>query len=303
MQDSSTASSRNVVYAALIGNLLVGVTKGVAAFITGSSAMLSEGIHSFVDTGNEVLLLYGMRRAARPADERHPLGHGRELYFWSFVVALLIFALGAGVSIYSGVHRIYKPQPIENVSASYIVLLLAFVFEGATWLIALRKFKAIKGELGFYEAFRRSKDPPSFMVLFEDTAALLGIMIAAVGTFAAVTLHMPKADGLASILIGCLLAGTSILLARESKSLLIGEPAHRELNDAVLRIVAQHARLKANGLMTFQIGANQIVVALSLEFADEMRAPEIEHAVVNIERRIREEHPEVISVFVKPQTL
>src|SRR5436853_1219287 len=166
------SSSKMVVYAALVCNLLIAVTKAVAAFWTGSSAMLSEAVHSFVDSGNEVLLLYGLRRAARRPDRQHPLGHGRELYFWSFIVALLIFALGAGVSIYQGVAQVRHPSPVSDPVVNYVVLGFAFLFEGVSWLVSLRQFKAVKGELGFYEAFLRSKDPPSFMVLFEDSAAL-----------------------------------------------------------------------------------------------------------------------------------
>ena len=182
-------STKAVVRAALIGNLLVAATKLLAALRTGSSAMLSEAVHSFVDCGNEILLLYGLRRAARPADAHHPLGHGRELYFWSFIVGLLIFALGAGVSIYQGIGHILHPEPITHPSVNYIVLALALIFETASWVISMRQFRAAKGPLGYFEAFRRSKDPPSFMVLFEDSAAIAGIVIAAIGTFVSVQLH------------------------------------------------------------------------------------------------------------------
>jgi len=164
-------SSKTSVYAALVGNVLVAIIKAIAAAWTGSSAMLSEAIHSFVDTGNEVLLLYGMHRSTRPPDLAHPLGHGRELYFWSFMVALLIFALGAAVSIYQGVVRVLRPEPINDPLVSYVVLAFAFVFEGGSWIVALRQFRSAKRDLGYYQALRRSKDPPSFMVLIEDSAA------------------------------------------------------------------------------------------------------------------------------------
>src|SRR5262245_36595125 len=182
---SARQATRKSVYAALAGNLLVAATKGIAAAISGSSSMLSEAVHSVVDSGNEVLLLYGQKRAQRPPDAEHPLGYGRELYFWSFVVALLIFALGAGVSIYEGVMHILHPEPIRSPMINYIVLALAFVFEGGSWLVAFRQFRAAEGGHELFEAFRRSKDPPSFMVLFEDSAALLGIVFAAMGTFVA----------------------------------------------------------------------------------------------------------------------
>jgi cation diffusion facilitator family transporter len=300
---ASETSSKSVVYAALIGNLLVAATKTAAAVWTGSSSMLSEAVHSFVDTGNEVLLLYGMHRAKGKADPEHPIGYGRELYFWAFIVAVLIFALGAGVSVYEGVAHICDPHPIESPFISYIVLGLAFVFEGVSWAVSLRQFNKARGSLGLFEAFRRSKDPPAFMVLFEDSAALIGILIAAVGTYASVTLEAPVYDGIASIAIGLVLAATAVLLARESKSLLIGERADRALSDSILRIAGEEKTVaRANGLFTVQLAPDQVIAALSLEFADELRAPEIENAVIDIEKRVRAEHPEVVSIFVKPQT-
>jgi cation diffusion facilitator family transporter len=295
--------SKHVVFAALAGNLLVAFTKAGAAAWTGSSAMLSEAVHSFVDTGNQILLLYGMRRAARQADPEHPIGYGRELYFWSFIVALLVFALGAGVSIYQGISHLRNPQPITDPLVSYVVLGLAFLFEGASWWVSLRHFKTVKGSLGYYEAFRRSKDSASFMGLFEDSAALIGILIAAFGTFAATSLNAPAFDGIASILIGLVLAGTASLLARESKSLLIGEQADRKLSDSILRIAREASPASsANGVLTVQLAPDQILAALSLEFADDLRAPQIEDAVIRIERMIRSAHPEVVTLFVKPQT-
>ncbi|WP_363281172.1 cation diffusion facilitator family transporter [Devosia sp.] len=171
---AAQSGSRIVVYAALAGNFLIAVTKFIAAAFTGSSAMLSEGVHSLVDTGNELLLLYGLHRAAKPPDREHPFGHGRELYFWSFVVAVLIFALGAGVSIYEGVRHVMQPEPMENATVNYIVLGLSIVFETASWLVALREFRREKGELGYLAAIRESKDPTTFTVLVEDSVAFSG---------------------------------------------------------------------------------------------------------------------------------
>jgi cation diffusion facilitator family transporter len=300
---ATNTSSKRAVYAALVSNLLVAASKAIAAAWTGSSAMLSEAVHSFVDTGNEVLLLYGMRRAARRSDPEHPLGHGREIYFWSFVVALLIFALGAGVAIYEGIVHVLHPEPIGDPVVNYVVLALAFVFEGGSWWVSLRQFRTAKGHLGYREAFRRSKDPPSFMMLFEDSAALLGILIAAVGTWLTVRLHAPVIDGISSILIGMVLGGVAILLARESKSLLIGERADRSLSDSILLIAgAEDSIARANGVLTVQLAPDQVLALLSLEFADDLRAPEIEARVVEIERKIRAAHPEVATLFVKPQT-
>jgi cation diffusion facilitator family transporter len=303
MLTARAPSTSLVVYAALAGNLLVAITKAGAALWTGSSSMLSEAVHSFVDTGNEVLLLYGMHRSKGAADPDHPIGHGRELYFWSFIVAVLIFALGAGVSMLQGIDHVQNPGPIQDPAVNYVVLGLAFVFEGVTWVISLRQFKAAKGELGFIEAFRRSKDPPSFMVLFEDSAALLGIAIAAAGTYASTSLGMLKADGVASILIALVLAAAAILLAGESKSLLIGERADRRLSDSIRRVASEVESVECvNGLFTVQLAPDQVVVALSLEFADDLHTPEIESAVIEIEKRLRTAHPEVVTVFVKPQT-
>jgi cation diffusion facilitator family transporter len=298
-----TPSSRTAVYAALVGNVLVAATKGVAAALSGSSSMLSEAVHSLVDCGNEVLLLYGQSRAARQPDIEHPFGYGRELYFWSFVVALLIFALGAGVSIYEGVLHIMEPEPIRNPLINYVVLALAFVFEGASWIVSFRQFSAASGKNELYDAFVRSKDPPSFMVLFEDSAALLGIVFAALGTFASTTLNMPMLDGVASILIGLVLTGVAMLLARESKSLLIGEPAESMLVDSILSDAASvRGVVKANGALTSHLSPDDIVVSLSLEFEDRLRVPELEEVVLEIERVVREKHPQVAALFVKPQT-
>ena len=299
----ASQSSRNAVYAALAGNLLVAATKLLAAGWTGSSAMMSEAVHSFVDSGNEVLLLYGLHRAARPPDAQHPLGYGRELYFWSFVVALLVFALGAGVSVYEGIVHIRHPEPISNPVINYVVLTLAFLFEGASWAVSWRQFRSAKGALGFYEAVRRSKDPPSFMVFFEDTAALAGILIAGFGTFAAAQLGQPLYDGVASILIGAVLAAVAVVLGRESKSLLIGEHADPQLSDSILHLAgAEKSVTRANGVLTMQLAPDQIVAALSLDFEDHLTAAQVEDAVIDIERRVRASHPQVIALFVKPQT-
>jgi cation diffusion facilitator family transporter len=292
------------VWAALAGNVLVAAAKFVAAAVTGSAAMLSEGVHSLVDTINELLLLYGIARSSRPADRQHPLGYARELYFWSFVVALLIFALGAGVSAYEGIQRLQHPQPIERPLVVYLVLGASLVFEGASWFVGARAFRQSKRHLGWWEAFRQSKDPPAFIVVFEDSAALLGILVAAAGTTAAILMADSRWDGIASLLIAVILAGVAILLAQESKALLIGERADPSLSDAIIRIAARMPGVcNANSIATVHLGPNSIVVYLSLDFFDYMRAPDIEGAVVDLEKQIRSTHPEVSAVFVKPQSV
>jgi cation diffusion facilitator family transporter len=300
---SDEGTSKRTVYAALIGNILVAITKVVAAVWTGSSAMASEAVHSFVDTGNEVLLLHGMRQSRRRPDPGHPLGYGRELYFWSFIVALLVFALGAGVNIYQGIRHVITPASIENPGVNYIVLALAFLFEGASWWVSARQFNEARGELGIYQAFRRSKDPPLFVVFFEDSAALAGICIAALGTFAATSLGAPRFDGIASILIGLILAGIAALLARESKSLLIGERADPRLADEILAVAAAQPGVeRAFGVLSVQLAPDQIAVAISLKFDDNLRATEIEQKIYDLETRVRATRPEVVALFVKPQS-
>ncbi|RVA57795.1 cation transporter [Mesorhizobium sp. M7A.F.Ca.US.001.01.1.1] len=295
--------SKKVIYAALAGNLAIALTKFAAAAFTGSSAMLSEGVHSLVDTGNGGLLLYGMHRAARPADRTHPLGHGRELYFWSFIVALLVFALGAGVSFYEGVVHTMAPEPVANAKVNYIVLGLSFLFEGSSWWVALKEFRRQKGRQGWLQAVQSSKDPSVYTVLFEDSAALLGLIVAFAGILAAELLEMPELDGAASIGIGLILGATAIFLARESKGLLIGEPASPEVQMKVLAIVQQDPAVqRANGVLTVHMGPTEIVAGLSIEFEDHLTAPEIEACVERLEAQLKKEMPEITRLFVKPQT-
>jgi len=296
-------SSRLVIYAALAGNFLVAVTKLWAALWTGSSAMISESIHSVVDMGNELLLLYGMRRANQRPDRDHPFGYGREVYFWSFVVAVLIFTLGAGLSIYEGIHHILDPQPIENVTVSYLVLLAAAIFEGASWLLTLHKFKGGKTYAELPDEVRRSKDPPTFIVLLEDTAALLGIATAFAGIWLSHYLQEPMYDGIASIVIGVILAVTAAILGQETKGLLIGERARQSIVDSILATARElDGVVGANGVLTAHLAPHQILAALSVEFEDQLKTPQIETLVIEMETRIRALHPEIVVLFIKPQT-
>jgi cation diffusion facilitator family transporter len=300
---AAQTSSKKVIYAALLGNFLIAITKFVAAAWTGSSAMLSEGVHSLVDTGNELLLLYGLHRSAKPPDRAHPLGYGRELYFWTFIVALLIFGLGAGVSFYEGVIHIRRPEPVESPRVAYVVLALSMLFEGGSWWIALKEFRKAKGTLGYLAAVRQSKDPTTFTVLFEDTAALAGLLIAFAGVAAAQYFEMPELDGVASLGIGAVLAMTALMLARETKGLLIGEAAHIRLQEAVLAIAQSDPAIeRANGVVTVHLAPNQVVAALSAEFSDELRTPDIEACVTRVETKIRQAHPEITTLFIKPQS-
>ena len=291
-----------VVWAALAGNLAIAVVKFGAAAVTGSSAMLSEAVHSLVDTSNEVLLLYGMKRGERPPDDTHPLGYGREIYFWSFVVALLIFTVGAGVSIYEGVDHVRTPHRIESPRTIFIVLGVSALFEGVSWFVSYREFRVKAGGRGFWAAFRASKDPPTFMVLFEDSAALAGLAVAAAGTGLALATGDPHWDGIASLVIGAILASVAVLLARESKALLIGERADPALSAAIAALGGTIPGIeRINAVATVQLAPDKVVANLSVEFADALTTPRIEAAVVALEARLREDHPEVTAVFVKPQ--
>ena len=297
------SASHKVVYVALGGNLMIAIAKFVAAGLSGSSAMLSEGVHSLVDTVNEVLLLYGLHRAGMPPDRSHPFGYGRELYFWSFIVALLVLAAGAGVSFYEGVMHIREPEAIKRPWINYAVLGVSFLFEGTSWLVALREFRARKGKLGYFEAFRLSKDPSTFTVLLEDSAALLGLLIALAGVVGAQAFDAPVLDGVASLGIAGVLALFALLLARETKGLLIGEPAHPRVSGSILAIAAADPGVHAaNGVLTVQMGPNQVVATLSAEFEDALTTPQIEACINRIEAQAKTIHPELLSLFIKPQT-
>ena len=296
----STSASKKVIYAALIGNLLIAITKFIAAGMTGSAAMLSEGIHSVVDTGNQGLLLYGLWRSRKPADEQFPFGHGKEVYFWSFVVALMIFAVGAGVSIYEGVHRLVSPQHMERVLVNYIVLGLAMVFEGGSWLFAVKEFSRTKGRRGFIEAVHRDKNPSVFVVLFEDSAAMLGLLVALAGIIIGQVTGDPRWDGIASIVIGLILGGTAAWLAWETKSLLVGESALPEVVRDIRRLAAESPEVEhVNEVLTLHMGPEFILVNLSVDFDNCISADQVELAIQRLDSRIKRAHPLVKRVFIE----
>lgn len=303
MTTSTQNSSKIVVYAALAGNFAIAIVKFIAAWITGSSAMLSEGVHSLVDSTNEILLLYGVARSEKRPDEKHPFGYGRELYFWAFIVALLVFAFGAGVSIYEGIVHIQNPVEMERPLVNYVVLAICIVFEAISWGVALKEFKKQKGTLGYFQAFRQSKDPTTFTVLFEDSAALIGLFIALLGVTASHLLEMPALDGAASVLIGIVLAISAIFLARETKDLLLGESAAKRVHDDIATISQNDPDIDTvNGVITEQIGPHQVLALLSAKFSDNLTTAEIETCINRIESSIRSKHPEIFMLFVKPQT-
>ncbi len=296
------SGSKKVIYAALVGNALISVTKLGAAATTGSSAMLSEGIHSIVDTGNQVLLLLGLGRSTRQADQDHPFGYGKEIYFWSFVVAILIFAVGSGVSLYEGIHRLLHPEPMGDPRINYIVLALAFVFEGVAWGMALKEFQLSKGRLGYLQAVRQSKDPATFVVLFEDTAAMLGIIVAFLGIWLGHVTGLIWLDGAASVVIGLILGLTAWFLAVETKHLLIGEAAAPDCVAGVRQLAtATEGVVKVNELLTLHMGPEFILVNLSLDFQDDYTADRIEAAVAQLEQNIKTDWPLVKKVFAKAE--
>ena len=291
-----------VLYGALAANLGIGVAKFVAAGLTGSSSMLTEGFHSVVDSGNQVLLLYGQKKAKRPADEAHPFGYGRELYFWAFVVAILIFAIGAGVSIFEGWRHIQEPEPLTSPTINYVVLAISFALEGSSWTIAVREFAKAKGDMGWWDAIHRSKDPAGFIVLFEDSAALAGLVIAGVGIWASHAFNDPRIDGAASIAIGVILALVAVLLARESKGLLIGERADPAIIATIRRIVAAHpAIISVNHVRTIHTAPDSIFAAISADFDDAVTMGNGETMIETMEDELRAAVPTLSSIYIRPE--
>ena len=296
------ASSKKAIYAALIGNTLIALTKFIAAAITGSSAMLAEGIHSCVDTGNQLLLLYGLKKAQKPPDARYPFGYGKEVYFWSFVVAILIFAVGAGVSIYEGILHIIKPGRLEDVYINYIVLGLAVIFEGSALYFALAEFNKTKGSASYIEAIHRGKDPTLFVVVFEDSAALLGLLVAFLGIFLGQMTGNLYFDGAASIIVGLILGATALWLAIETKSLLIGESAKSATVQGIRElVVADKDILHVNEVLTLHMGPQYVLVNLSVDFLDTLPAGRIEKTISQLDKKIKETYPEVKRVFVEAE--
>jgi cation diffusion facilitator family transporter len=298
----SATDSKSAIMAALVGNSLVAVTKFIAGAMTGSSAMFSEGIHSLVDTGNQGLLLYGLKRAKLPADEKFPFGYGKEIYFWSFIVAILIFAVGAGVSFYEGIHSIFHPKAIANPMINYVVLTLAIIFEGASFTVAFKQFVKVKGDWGYFEAIQQSKDPSLFVVLFEDFAATIGLFVALLGVYLSQTTGILEFDGIASVIIGCILAGTAIWLAIETKGLLIGEGADQATNDGIKKIALAHDTVEhVNEVLTMHMGPDYILLNLSTTFVDSAKADDIEDAVEDISTQVRAEYPGVKRIFIEAE--
>ncbi len=300
----SGGESKTAIFAAIIGNLLIAVTKFIAAAFTGSSAMLSEGIHSVVDTGNGLLMLYGLRKSAKPPDKAHPFGHGRELYFWSFVVAISIFAVGGGVSIYEGVSHLRHPVEIENPFWNYVVLGFSVVFEGISWIYGWRAFRSTKKGKGVFEAIHVSKDPTNFTVVLEDSTALIGLVIAFLGVFFGQYFGFPYLDGVASILIGVLLCLVALLLGYETKGLLIGESVDPKTIAGVRQIAETEPTVeKAVKVLTIHFGPSEVLLTLELKFVKGISATDLRVAIRRIELAVREKFPEITRVYFEAESI
>ena len=294
------AGNSRVLIIALAANVGIAIAKFVAAAITGSSAMLTEGVHSLVDSTNQLLLMYGQKRAAKPADAIHPAGYGRELYFWSFVVALLVFALGAGVSLYEGVIHVMDPEPAVSPLIAYVVLFVAFALEGGSTYAAFREFDAGRKGKSWWQALVSAKDTTNVIVLLENGAAMAGIVVAAIGLAASQISGDPRFDGIASIVIGLLLGAVAIFLAREAKGLLIGEAADPHLIEGVRRAATRPGVMGVGEIMTIHNAPDQIVAAVNVDFDNRLNAGDVERIVDEIERDLQAEFPTISRIYIRP---
>lgn len=296
--------SKKAIYGAIAANTAIAVSKFIAAFFSGSSSMFSEGIHSLVDTGNGVLLLHGIRRSHKPPDAEHPFGYGQEIFFWSFIVAILIFALGGGVAIYEGVKHILHPRALQNVGWNYVVLILAMIFEGSALRIALREFNTSRGGKPFLRALREGKDTATIAVVIEDTAALLGLTVAVLAVFLGQTTGWAYCDGIGSVLIGLILVCVSLFFAAECKGLLVGEGLLPEDVEKVSRILAEEPRVGVyKRPLSLYFGPNEVLVNLEVNFQDGLTSDEIEATIDGIESKIKTAIPAVNRIFIEAETI
>ncbi len=297
---ASSSSSKAGIFAALGANLAIAATKFVAAYFTGSSAMLSEGIHSVVDSGNSVLLLLGMSRGQRPADATHPFGYGKEYYFWSLIVAIMLFAIGGGMSVYEGITHFQHPEPQQNIGWNFATLAAAFIFEGISTVVIIKQVKASKGLQTYWQAIRGSKDPGVFAVLYENVAALLGLTIAGLGTALGYWLHEPHIDGAASVVIGLVLIGVAVSLVKETKGLLIGEAADPALVEEIRAMALADPDINSIvDPLTMHFGPSEVLLVLNASFRPTLTTVEIEASTNRLEANIRAAHPEVKRIYIE----
>jgi cation diffusion facilitator family transporter len=295
------AESRTAIYASIIANIAIALTKLTVGAIARSTAMLAEGVHSLVNCFDGGLLLLGQRRARRAADDAHPFGYGREVYFWSLMVAILFFALGAGFTIYEGIRHVLRPEALGDPTWSYVVLAASAVFDGASFVVGFRQFRRNMRAPGYWRAVRRSKDPTLFSVVLEDVADLSGLAIAFAGVFASHHFEMPVLDGVASIAIGLVLGAVATILLVETHGLLVGESASPDLVDRIRREVLEHDDVRAAARPTsLHVGPQQIVVALEVEFESRLTAREVAESAAALDEELRARNPAISRVFVQP---
>lgn len=290
----------SIVVIALAANVGIAMAKFAAAAITGSSAMLTEGVHSLVDSTNQLLLMYGAKRASKPADAKHPGGYGRELYFWSFVVALLVFALGAGISIYEGIVHFRNPEPAVSPTVAYVVLFVAAILEGSSTFFALKEFNSSRGSKNWWTALRDTKDATTVVVLLEDSAAMAGILIAALGLSISQLTGDPRFDGIASIVIGIILALVAMFLAREAKDLLIGEGADPALVQGLREAATREGVTGVGEIVTIHNAPREIVAAMNVDFDNRLSAGDVERIIDEIERTVQANFRSVKRIYVRP---
>jgi cation diffusion facilitator family transporter len=290
-----------VVYGAIASNLAIAVMKYAVAFLTGSAAMLSEALHSTADTGNELLLLLGIHQSKKPADRMHPVGYGREIYFWSLIVAIILFGIGAGMSIYEGITSLIHPQEIKSTLWNYLVLAGAAIAEGASLYLAVKKLLEQKEpDENIWQSLGRSKDPSIFVVFGENTAALAGLLVAFLGIFLGELLRSPLPDSIASLIIGIILGIVAIYLAYQSKSLLIGETADLELVNQVERLVRKHPEVEdLHRPLTVQLSPRAVFLALEVQFKPDLRASELTGVIDRLEKDIHKNHKTIKQIYIE----
>lgn len=294
-----------VVYGAIAANLVIAVVKYFVAFITGSSAMLSEGIHSTADTGNELLLLLGLHQSKKPPDKQHPFGHGQEIYFWGLIVAIILFSAGGGMSIYEGITHLQHPSELKSVTWNYIVIGVAFVIEGISLYIAIKEFLERKkpGET-IWQSLNASKDPSIYIVIGENTAALAGLLVAFLGVFLGSRLHSFIPDGIASIVIGVILGTVAIFLAYQSKSLLVGETADPKKVEDIHNLVLEHPAVEAlRRPLTMHFGPDEVLLSLEVKFRSEQQTKDLVEVIDEIESKIHQKHPDIHQIFIEVEGL
>jgi cation diffusion facilitator family transporter len=290
------------IYSALIANILIAITKFIAGGFTHSASMVSEGIHSLVDTINQLLLLYGLKRSHRAPDEKRPFGYGKELYFWSFIVSILIFGLGGSLSIYQGFLHMQNPQRLENPLINYGVLILSMLFEGASLLIAIKEFRKVKGEDSWWDAIVKSKDPSSFLVLFEDGAAVLGLLIVLVLMLTNQYFNLPFLDGLASVLVGLVLIFVSLILARESRSLLMGEGIAPATQDKIKLLIEKDDRVeKVIGILSTYQAPAEVMLVIIVAFNQHLSTADINNAIPELRNDVKEKFNFVRYIIIQPE--